>query len=136
MSAGEEGDDAIMVDQPVFSKDAWNGQSVLREVEMPVEALGTWVCIRELSAAKVSEISDAVTTIKGQRLKYDQSRRAVLVFAAGVIEPAFTVDEANVLQHQHGSAFTLVVSAIDELSGSGDEALEKAKQRFRTRPRR
>jgi len=127
---------AIDVEKPTFSKDAWNGQAVLQEVEMPVDALGTWVRIRELTAAKVSEISDAVTTIKGQRLRYDQKRRAVLTFAAGVIEPEFTVDEANVLQHQHGAAFTLVVSAIDEISGSGDEALEAAKQRFRTRPRR
>lgn len=124
---------AITVEEATFSKEAWGGQSVLKEVDMPVEALNTWVRIRELSAAKVAEINDEVTTIKGQRLKYDQKRRAVLTFAAGVVEPAFTVDEANVLQHQHGSAFTVVVSAIDDLSGSGDDALEAAKKRFRPR---
>lgn len=133
---GEGGDPAAntsLSTTPSFDKNAWAGASVLKEFDMPVEALDTWVHIKELTAGQVAEISDECTSVKGQRVKFDQKRRAARVFAAGVVEPEFTVDEANVLMHQHGSAFTLVVSAIDDLSGAGDEALEKAKLRFRPR---
>lgn len=124
--------------EPNFGKDAWATGATMREVDMPVDLLGpdVWVRIRELTAGEVSAISEEVTSMKGQRIRIDQTRRAALVFAKGCVEPSFTVDEANVMMHRNGAAFTLVVAAIDDLSGSGDDALEKAKARFRTRPRR
>lgn len=116
---------------PRYDKAAWTGKPSLKEEDVYVESLDSWVRVRELTAATLTRIAQECTHVKGSTFKVDQTRQRVLTFAAGIIEPKFDEHEANVLAHEHGQAFNVVCGVIDELSGTSEEAVEKARQRFR-----
>lgn len=140
MSAGElttEANGRVPDDlssQPRLDKSSWlSGATDLEEAEVFVEHLGGTVKVRALSAGQLASITDRCLSMKGESMKVDSQRMAVLKFAAGVIEPKFDENEANVIAHQFGKAFSLVVGVIDELSKASEEDIAKAQRRFRPR---
>lgn len=123
-----------VVDQPRFDKNSWlNGATDLEECEVEVEGINDSVKVRALSAGQLARIQDQCLSMKGDVAKVDSQRMGVLKFAAGVIEPQFDEQEANVISQRFGHAFSLVVGVIDEISKATDEDIQKAKRRFRPR---
>ena len=105
--------------------DAWlNGPGDLQEAvveDVPVE--GQSVLVRGLAAgysnqaqSEATELKqvgrDTVVTVNGARLE-------VLQFAHGVLEPRFTVEQAEQVSQKYGPAFRRVIEKIDELSALG-----------------
>lgn len=121
-------------DQPRLDKGSWlNGATDLEEAEVYVEAVNDHVKIRALSAGQHARIQSQCLTMKGDAAKVDTQRLGVLKFVAGVIEPKFDEQEANVISHQFGPSFELVIKAIDELSGATEADVQAAMRRFRPR---
>lgn len=123
-----------VLDQPKFDKQSWlTGATDLQEGEVYVEAINDSVKVRGLTAGQLASIQTQCTTMKGSTLKFDAGRAEVLRFAAGVVEPQFSEEEANVIAHRFGESFSLIVSVIDEISRASEEDVAKAKARFRPR---
>lgn len=123
-----------VIDQPRLDKQSWlNGATDLEEAEVHVEAVGDSVKIRALSAGQLARIQSQCLSMKGDVAKVDSQRMGVLKFCAGVVEPKFDEQEANVISHQFGPSFSLVLQAIDELSGASEEDVQRAMRRFRPR---
>lgn len=121
-----------VIDAPRFDKDSWlRGATDLEEAEVFVSDEQGSVKVRSLSAGQLATIQDQCLVMKGDIMKLDTQRMAVLKFKAGVIEPKFTESEANVISMNFGQAFSLVVSVIDEISRASEEDVAKAKARFR-----
>lgn len=121
-----------IIDQPKFDKAAWlNGATDLEEGEVYIEALDDSVKVRGLSAGQLATIQDQCLVMKGETMKLDTQQMDVMKFCAGVIEPKFSRDEANVISHRFGTSFSLVVSVINEISKASEEDVQKARRRFR-----
>jgi len=117
-----------------LSKDSWlHGATDLVDEEVYVEAINDSVKIRSLSAGQLARITDQCLSMKGDQAKVDSRRMSVLKFVNGVVEPKFDEQEANVIAHQFGKSYSLVVSLIDEISEATEEDIAKAKSRFRPR---
>ena len=119
------------------SKSAWlEGPGDLREADVedvPVE--GESVRVRGLPAAYSNQASsEALEMITGRRgeqtAKVNTAKLECLQFAHGVIEPQFTIEEAEKVAERFGPAFKKVVAKIDELSGVDKEAIEKTNATF------
>lgn len=121
-----------VIDQPKLSKESWlSGATDLEETEVYVEAIGDAVKVRALSAGQQARIQDQSLSMKGDTVKVDSQRMQVLKFSAGVIEPKFDENEANVISQRFGKAFSLVVGVIDELSKASEQDIQAAQRRFR-----
>lgn len=133
LEAGLNGQPDV-IDQPKLDKQSWlNGATDLEEAEVYVEAVSDHVRIRALSAGQLARIQSQCLSMKGDSAKVDTQRLGVLKFTAGVIEPVFDEQEANVISHQFGPSFELVLKAIDELSGASEADVSAAMRRFRPR---
>lgn len=119
------------------SKTAWlEGPGDLREADVedvPVE--GESVRVRGLPAAYSNQASsEALEMITGKRgeqtAKVNTAKLEVLQFAHGVIDPQFSVEEAERVAQKFGPAFKKVVAKIDELSGVDKAAVEETNARF------
>ena len=118
------------------TKDAWlkgPGDLATAEVE-DVPVPGESVLVRGLPAAYSNQASREalkMTTVgMDQIATVDTARLEVLQFAHGVIEPEFTVDEAQQIAEKYGPAFKKVIAKIDALSGVDKEAITDATARF------
>jgi hypothetical protein len=118
-------------------KSAWLGPGAgdLREQDVEdVPVKGQSVRVRALPAAYSNQASSEALvyeTFRGeQRARIDTGKLEVLQFAHGVIEPSFTVAEAEQVAKTFGPAFKRVIEVIDEISGVDKEALEEAQVRF------
>jgi hypothetical protein len=119
------------------SKEAWLREDAgdLKEDEVEVGLPGCeTVRVRGLAAAysnqAQSEALELKTVGREQIGTVNKARLEVLQFAHGVIDPKFTVQEAEIIAQKFGPAFTKVVTRIDELSGLDKEAIEQARARF------
>jgi hypothetical protein len=118
------------------TKDAWlDGPGDLREAEVEdVPVPGESVRVRGLAAGYSNEARSEATELKqvgrDQIVSVNAARLEVLQFAHGVIEPQFTVAEAEQISRKFGPAFRKVVDKIDELSGLDKEAITEAEARF------
>jgi hypothetical protein len=119
------------------TKDAWlKGPGDLREADVedvPVE--GSSVRVRGLPAAysnqAQSEALELRTGNRGQQsATVNTARLEILQFAHGVIEPEFSVEEAEQVAQSYGPAFKKVIAKIDDLSGVDKEAIKDTKARF------
>jgi hypothetical protein len=117
-------------------KDAWlSGKGDLKEADVTdVPVKGQSVRVRGLPAAysnqAQSEALEMKTIGREQIATINTARLEVLQFAHGVIEPEFTVTEAEQVAQSFGPAFRKVIAKIDELSGVDKEAIEDASARF------
>ena len=127
--------DPHIIDQPVHaSKDDWlTGAGDREEVDVDVPGLGKSVRIKALSAGMAAQIQQASMTLKGDSMTLDLRRKQVLTFTEGVIEPGFSEHEANQIAERWAGAFRFVVEAIDEISATSPDAIEKFRTRFRPR---
>src|SRR5687767_14973159 len=99
-STNGTGSGSDVVDQPTYDKGSWlNGATDLEEADVYVEPIQTWVKVRGLSAGEQGRITDQCLSMKGDVAKIDSQRMGVLKFAAGVVEPSFDENEANVINH-------------------------------------
>lgn len=118
------------------NKDAWlQGPGDLSEAEVEdVPVKGQSVKVRGLPAAYSNQASSEALEYRElggeSRATINTARLEVLQFAHGVIEPTFTVQEAEQISQKFGPAFKKVVTKIDELSGVNKEAIEDAQARF------
>ena len=118
------------------SKSAWlDGPGDLREADVDdVPVKGQSVRVRGLPAAysnqAQSEALEMKTIGSTQIATVNTARLEVLQFAHGVIEPSFSVEEAEQVAERFGPAFRRVVSEIDKLSGVDKDAIEEANARF------
>lgn len=119
------------------TKESWlSGPGDLKEADVedvPVE--GQSVRVRGLPAAYSNQASSEALEMKtgprgDQIATVNTARLEVLQFAHGVIEPEFTVKEAEAIAQKYGPAFKRVVEKIDDLSGVDKEAIERAQARF------
>lgn len=121
-----------VIDAPEKKKSSWlSGPGDLIEFDLPVDAVGDVVTVRALSAGQRHLITTETMHMAGDKMTFDATRRAVMTFAEGVVSPSFTEAEANVIAHKWGPAFDLVVDVINEISKTQDDALEKARRKFR-----
>jgi hypothetical protein len=117
-------------------KSSWlSGKGDLREADVEdVPVKGQSVRVRGLPAAysnqAQSEALEMKTIGREQIATINTARLEVLQFAHGVIEPEFTVTEAEQVAQSFGPAFRKVIAKIDELSGVDKEAIEDASARF------
>lgn len=125
------------------TKDAWlEGPGDLKEADVEdVPVKGQTVRVRGLPAAysnqATSEAARLVTDAKGEQVAtLDQGKMEVLQFAHGVIDPVFTVEEAQKIAESYGPAFKKIVAKIDELSGVDKEALDNVQATFPAGERR
>lgn len=100
-----------------------------------VPVAGQSVRIRGLAAAYSNQASSEALELKTgprgeQTATINTGKLEVLQFAHGVIEPKFTVDEAQIIAQKYGPAFKKVIAEIDRLSGVDKEAIEEAAARF------
>ena len=119
------------------TKESWlEGPGDLKEAEVEdVPVKGQSVRVRGLPAAysnqASSEALEMKTTARGEQIAtVNTGKLEVLQFAHGVIDPKFSVEEAQVIATKYGPAFRKVVEKIDELSGIDKEAIEEANARF------
>lgn len=118
------------------SKSSWlEGPGDLREADVEdVPVKGESVRVRGLPAAysnqAQSEALELKTVGQTQIATVNSDRLEVLQFAHGVIEPEFTVEEAEIISQKFGPAFKRVIAKVDELSGVDKEAIDKASARF------
>jgi hypothetical protein len=119
------------------SKSAWlEGPGDLKEADVEdVPVTGDSVRVRGLPAAysnqAQSEALEMKTGARGeQSATVNTARLEVLQFAHGVIDPTFTVGEAEKIAEKYGPAFKKVIEKIDELSGVDKEAIEQTQSRF------
>lgn len=121
-----------VIDRPQHSKASWlNGATDLEEAEVFIEDINDSVRIRALSAGQLATIQSQCLTMKGDVASVNSVKLGNLKFSAGVIEPRFDEDEANQISHSFGRSFSLVLAAIDELSGATEADVQKAMRRFR-----
>lgn len=120
------------------NKSAWlEGPGDLKEADVSdVPVKGQSVRVRGLPAAysnqAQSEALEMKTIGQTQIATVNSARLEVLQFAHGVIEPEFSVEEAQQVSERFGPAFKKVISKIDELSGVDKEAIENAEARFQS----
>lgn len=118
------------------TKASWlEGKGDLREADVDdVPVKGETVRVRGLPAAysnqAQSEALEMKTIGNTQVATVNVERVEVLQFAHGVIDPEFSVEEAEEISKRFGPAFKKVVAKIDELSGVDKDAIEKAEARF------
>jgi hypothetical protein len=119
-------------------KDAWlSGKGDLKEADVTdVPVKGQSVRVRGLPAAysnqAQSEALEMKTIGREQIATVNTARLEILQFAHGVIEPEFSVEEAEAVAQRFGPAFRKVIAKIDELSGIDKEAIDEANARFRS----
>lgn len=119
------------------SKKSWlEGPGDLKEADVEdVPVKGESVRVRGLPAAYSNQAtSQALEMVTGRRgeqtAKVNTDRLEILQFAHGVIEPEFTVEEAEQVAKRYGPAFKKVIAKIDDLSGVDKAAIEDAVARF------
>lgn len=121
---------------PRSNKNAWlSGQGDLREEEVLVDypVKGDTVLVRGLPARFSAEVQSQMkvqTEGREQIAKIDVAEMEALQFAHGVVEPAFTYEEAKQAQETMGPAYRKVIEVVDRLSGVSKEDVAKAQQRF------
>jgi uncharacterized protein (DUF1684 family) len=117
------------------SKSSWlDGPGDLETAEVEdVPVPGQSVLVRGLPAVYSAEIQSKLTLEtrgRQQVATVDIPTMERLQFLHGVVEPAFTPDEALVVQAKYGPAFQKVIAKIDELSGINKEAVAETEARF------
>lgn len=119
------------------NKDAWlTGPADLKEaVVEDVPVPGQNVLVRGLAAAFSREAASEAMEYRDlgsaqQTGHVNTAKMDVLRFAHGVIEPKFTVKEAEAIMERFGPACEKVIAKIDELSGLDVEAVTEAQARF------
>ena len=119
------------------TRDAWlEGSGDLKEAvveDVPVQ--GQSVKVRGLGAKYSAQAQDSAVQFKtrpdGESIATVSSEKmAILQFAHGVVEPQFSVEEAEKIAERFGPAYLKTIEKIDELSGVDKEAIESAKARF------
>jgi hypothetical protein len=120
------------------TKSAWlEGPSDLKEADVKdVPAPGEEVRVRGLPAAfsnqAQSEALEMVQRGREQISKVNTAKLEAIQFAHGVVEPEFSLEEAERIAERFGPAFRKVIDKIDELSGVDKTAIEEAEARFPT----
>jgi hypothetical protein len=118
------------------SKSAWlEGPGDLKEADVEdVPVKGESVRVRGLPAQYSNQASSEALELKtigrDQIATVNTARLEVLQFAHGVVDPQFTVEEAEKVSERFGPAFKKVIAKIDELSGVDKEAIAEANARF------
>lgn len=118
------------------TKSAWMEGGDLAEADVEdVPVPGNSVRVRALPAAYSNQAASEalkMTQVAGgdQVSTVDTAKLEVLQFAHGVIDPTFSVEDAEHIAQRYGPAFKKVVAKIDELSGVDKEAIQDANARF------
>lgn len=117
-------------------KDAWlSGPGDLQEATVEdVPVPGESVLVRGLPAAYSNQATSEALEMKQvgreQVATVNTAKLEVLQFHYGVIDPVFSLEEAEKVATRFGPAFKKVVGVIDDLSGMDKEAIERAEARF------
>jgi hypothetical protein len=117
------------------TKEAWlEGPGDLREEDVEdVPVPGMSVRVRGLSARFSADVNAHVKLVsegREQVAKLDVATMEALKFSHGVVEPQFTKSEAEKIQALYGPAFQKVISKIDELSGTSEDATAAVEATF------
>ena len=113
-----------------------DGPDDLKEADVEdVPVKGKSVRVRQLpgyfSSEAASEAVEIKLSPKGDQIQtINNARFEVLKFAHGVVDPPFTVDQAEQIAKKYGNAFNRVIEKIDDLSELSDEDVEKEAARF------
>lgn len=102
-----------------------------REVEMP--ELGGSLLVRQLSAQQRNSLLSGLVDASGKL--NDLNAFQVRMFAAGVADPSYSVDEAEERSRQWpGPMWDRVQDALAEMSGKPEEVQRDAAQEFPAGP--
>lgn len=119
----------------ILSKESLLGASDLIEKEVELPGIGGSVKVRSLPAGysnqAMSEALEVITTPQGQKAHVNTAKLEQLQVLHGLVEPKLaSVQEAERLSQQLGSAWRKIVQTIDEISGIDKESIEKAEATF------
>lgn len=99
------------------------------EKSVPIPELGGTVLVRSLSAHKRSKMINGLTDAEGNIKSVPEVQARM--FAASVVDPAVTVEEARELAHTWPApVWDRVTSAVDKLSPKPQEVRSSAEREF------
>lgn len=120
------------------TKDAWlDGPGDLQEADVEdVPVKGQSVRVRGLPAAYSNRAQNEATELKivgkDQIVTINKAKLEAIQFHYGVIEPQFSIEEAERIAEKYGPAFNKIIAQIDELSAVDKEAIDEANARFQS----
>jgi hypothetical protein len=110
----------------ILSKEQIWAADDIEERTIAVPQWGGDVRVRSLSLEQISEIrAHAVKTVKGKE-EVDAKLQMAGLLCEGIIEPEYDFEEAKRLMKKSAAATSIVVQAINELSGLLPEAIDEA----------
>ena len=98
---------------------------VERDVDVP--QWGGTVRIRGLTKGQHQQLRKRATS----RSQVDTDRLEMLLFSESVVEPRFTLEQAQSLRDKAAAPFERVMKAVLEINGLADGAVEEAEADFR-----
>ncbi len=115
-----QGQQMLTVEQIMTANDI-----VERVVDVP--QWGGSVRIRGLTKGQHQQLRKRATS----RSQVDTDRLEMLLFSESVIEPRFTLEQAQSLRDKAAAPFERVLKAVLEVNGLADGAVEEAEADFR-----
>jgi hypothetical protein len=125
-----------------FTKETLSRANDLEEKEVDLPTIGGSVRVRALPAkysAKVSSKAIKMVTdgkTGEQRSIVNLAESEALKVHYGLVEPALSLEEVEELSTHLGKAWQEIIKAIDDLSGTDEEAVEEKAAQFRSPERR
>lgn len=117
-----------MSDTKILSVEDILGATQLEERMVEIPELGGSVKIREFDKGRQQWIR---TQAKDRRTgKLDEGKLELLMFAYGVVEPVFTVEQVEGLRKVKSAILDRVLKEISAISGLTDEAVEEEAENF------
>jgi hypothetical protein len=118
----------------ILNKDQIWAADDIEEREIEVPQWGGSVRVRSLSLEQIAEIrAHAVKIVKGKE-EVDARLQMAGLLCEGIVEPDYSFPEAQRLMKKSAAATSLVVQAINELSGLLPEAVDEADKSTDERP--
>ena len=104
------------------------GATTLEEKTVDIPELGGAVRIKAFNKGEQQYIRRLATDRRTGKI--DTDKMELMIIVRGVIEPQFTTESVERLKLVQASVLDRIISAISEISGMKDEAVEAAEATF------
>jgi hypothetical protein len=108
--------------------------SDLRQKDVYIKRLQSWVTIRELSAEEVLEIRKACSSGKGDTFQFDALKNLKMQIQASMVNPKLTLANVETLFKGGTSAADELTVEIEKLNGVAAGSEKEAENSFRGQP--
>lgn len=118
----------------ILTKEQIAAADDIEERTVNVPQWGGEIRVRSLSLEQISDIrAHAVKTVRGKE-EIDAKLQMAGLLCEGIVEPEYDFEEAKRLMKKSAAATSIVVQAINELSGLLPEAVDEAEKSPDARP--